>query len=583
MPIVPVRLLAALLASSLATAAAALPRCVPPCWNGPVREHGPITAGDLNGDGRADVVTQDPHFSCCERHLWFSGPSGPPWIPSVRIVSPVGPEVGLAQATGDLDGDGIDDLVLAERAFPGDVWVAFGAPTWPPTFILRLEPTRTLDITGLPPITPAGLTGGISVAVGDLDGDGIADLAIGIGRSDASGTVPDTIDVLRGPLAPGARDLSVMPADLRVLLPPLSHWVRAKSAQGLAAGDVDGDGIGDLLFGATFLSSVGGVPAGSSVRVLHGPLPTGLLDLQVSAPDLALVLPAGDQLGHHLTLDDVDRDGALDVIAGAPGEGPPSAPLRGTVAVAFGPLGSGVLDLADTSLPRIAWLRGPEAGARLGAGFLGGALDGSDALLLRSPGFTDGWAFEPPPLPSAGELDLASDPAGACAHDATPVLAADFDLDGRLDTAVTGSRATQWYLLNDLVVSDSRPPSLSVLGEPIELWPPNHRLVEFRLDEIIDVIDGCDPAPVMRFVSVTSNEPERGRGSGHTAPDVIVQDDVAWLRAEREGGGTGRIYTVTVSATDASGNEATITFEVVVKHDRRDGPLPPRGGSRRGH
>jgi dTDP-D-glucose 4,6-dehydratase len=66
-----------------------------------------------------------------------------------------------------------------------------------------------------------------------------------------------------------------------------------------------------------------------------------------------------------------------------------------------------------------------------------------------------------------------------------------------------------------------------------------------------------------------SNEPVLGHGSGHTSPDWIVVDDHhVQLRAEREGNGSGRIYTITITCTDSGGNSSEEQVEVTVPHDR---------------
>jgi hypothetical protein len=64
--------------------------------------------------------------------------------------------------------------------------------------------------------------------------------------------------------------------------------------------------------------------------------------------------------------------------------------------------------------------------------------------------------------------------------------------------------------------------------------------------------------PPVCSISVSSNERTDGRGDGHTATDWQVLDGhTVLLRAERSGTGTRRIYTVTVSCTDGSGNAAS--------------------------
>ncbi len=73
----------------------------------------------------------------------------------------------------------------------------------------------------------------------------------------------------------------------------------------------------------------------------------------------------------------------------------------------------------------------------------------------------------------------------------------------------------------------------------------------------------------MSLVSVTSNEPDNGKGDGNTVDDIVVVDDFKYmLRAERSGGGSGRIYTITYLATDSCDNSATATTTVTVPHSK---------------
>ena len=73
----------------------------------------------------------------------------------------------------------------------------------------------------------------------------------------------------------------------------------------------------------------------------------------------------------------------------------------------------------------------------------------------------------------------------------------------------------------------------------------------------------------MRLVSITSNEPDNGLGDGDTAGDIEIKPDGRiFLRAERSGGGTGRIYTLTYSATDSAGNVTISTTSVKVPQNK---------------
>ena len=91
-----------------------------------------------------------------------------------------------------------------------------------------------------------------------------------------------------------------------------------------------------------------------------------------------------------------------------------------------------------------------------------------------------------------------------------------------------------------------------------------------------EVDDVCDAAPEVRLVAVTSNEPDDaiGLGDGRTVDDIqraeFGQDDRdLMLRAERDGQGGGRTYTLTYEARDASGNTASQSVVVSVPHDMR--------------
>lgn len=88
---------------------------------------------------------------------------------------------------------------------------------------------------------------------------------------------------------------------------------------------------------------------------------------------------------------------------------------------------------------------------------------------------------------------------------------------------------------------------------PEYLWPPNHKMVEATIEYTV-----TDPLAEVASttLTVTSNEPANGLGDGDTSPDWEVLDaHRVLLRAERSGKGQGRVYTVTITATDTLGNQ----------------------------
>jgi hypothetical protein len=119
-----------------------------------------------------------------------------------------------------------------------------------------------------------------------------------------------------------------------------------------------------------------------------------------------------------------------------------------------------------------------------------------------------------------------------------------------------------------VTVIDFTPPVISAISaRPNVLWPPNHKMAPVTV--AVSASDNCDTAPVCKITSVSSNEPENGRGDGDTAPDwEITGDLILNLRAERSGNGSGRIYTITVICSDTSGNTSLGTATVSVPHDQ---------------
>jgi uncharacterized lipoprotein YddW (UPF0748 family) len=93
---------------------------------------------------------------------------------------------------------------------------------------------------------------------------------------------------------------------------------------------------------------------------------------------------------------------------------------------------------------------------------------------------------------------------------------------------------------------------------PPVLEVPNHKMRQVEVS--YTATDNC--GPVTTSLSVTSSEPTGDE------PDWQVMDaHNLKLRAERLGTGTGRIYTITITATDASGNSHTEDVTVAVPHD----------------
>lgn len=119
-----------------------------------------------------------------------------------------------------------------------------------------------------------------------------------------------------------------------------------------------------------------------------------------------------------------------------------------------------------------------------------------------------------------------------------------------------------WGVLERL---DTTPPTLTVSLSPATLWPPNDKLVP--ITATITVKDDYDPAPEIQLISITANEVL----DKDDAKDVQPGTDNRQFQLKAKRAGTnlaGRIYTVTYTATDGSGNKTTASATVTVPHDQ---------------
>jgi hypothetical protein len=121
-----------------------------------------------------------------------------------------------------------------------------------------------------------------------------------------------------------------------------------------------------------------------------------------------------------------------------------------------------------------------------------------------------------------------------------------------------------------VIVVDNGLPTITLNGQTIELWPPNHKYHTINVtDFVVSASDGCDTSININNVvisKVTSDELENSGGDGNTLNDIVIAANCksVQLRSERDGGADGRVYTITFRVKDATGNVATATAKVTV-------------------
>ncbi|HTE05886.1 MAG TPA: integrin alpha [Planctomycetota bacterium] len=249
-------------------------------------------AGDVNGDGYADVLVGAPDYTLPNqtipgRVLVLAGQSGEVLFELVGAAP--GDDLGRAVAgAGDLNGDGFDDMIVgapgadAAGTNSGLVHVLSGA-------------TGT-DLYTVAGAAPSDGFGSAVASAGDVDGDGVGDLIVGAPAADP-----------HGPSSGSARVLSGGTGATLLLITGATAYERC-GASVAGAGDVDLDGHADLAVGSPN-RTVGGAMVGS-VRLVSGATGATLLTLDgdEAAGDFGFaVAGAGD----------VDGDGVPDLAVGA--------------------------------------------------------------------------------------------------------------------------------------------------------------------------------------------------------------------------------------------------------------------------
>jgi FG-GAP repeat/RTX calcium-binding nonapeptide repeat (4 copies) len=250
-------------------------------------------AGDVNGDSKDDLIVgafgADPNGleNAGQSYVVFGSTQG--FAPSLNVSALNGTN-GFAidgkaegdfssrvSAAGDVNGDGFDDLIVGAfgadpngNAYAGTSYVVFGSPkAFPANFKLSgLNGTNGFAINGI----AGGDLSGFSVSsAGDFNGDGIDDLIVSAPQ--ANNVAGQSYLVFGSKEGFGA---SINLSSLDGINGSVLNGVNPENFSGISvsgAGDINGDGVDDLIIGATYADPNGKTNSGSSY-VVFGKVPT---------------------------------------------------------------------------------------------------------------------------------------------------------------------------------------------------------------------------------------------------------------------------------------------------------------------
>ena len=283
---------------------------------------------DIDGDGRAEVIMgipfNDQVASVAGMVRVYSGLTGS--IIHTFLGGSMDDRTGLSVAglgLGDVDGDGVSDFVVGSPRVDFPPFVTNGGR------VDILSGATGLPIRVIAPMTPWEYFGHAVAIVGDLNGDGIGELAVGAPLASTSGLNSGNVRVYD--LAPAT------PVLLFTVSPGIQADYLGRSVAGV--GDLNGDLIPDFVAGAPH------------ERPLYGPIPqptpaTPGSAWAFSGADGAILHTftgdnPGDFLGYSVSgVSDTTGDGVPDILVGAPWANAGASPNRGYARLYSGATGA---------------------------------------------------------------------------------------------------------------------------------------------------------------------------------------------------------------------------------------------------
>jgi len=333
------------------------------------------SAGDINGDGLVDLIvgasgSNDPALDAGRSYVVFGKTSTSAVDLSTVVVGTGGFVINGQDAfgysgtsvssAGDVNGDGLQDLIVgAYQSSPsagyqaGRSYVVFGKSGT--TAVNLSDVASSIGGFVINGQAAGDYSGGSVSSAGDVNGDGLADLIVGAYNSDpAAGVNAGRSYVVFGKADTSAVDLSSVASGSGgfVINGQAAGDTSGSSVSG--AGDVNGDGLADLIVGAYQSDPAAGLSAGRSY-VVFGKADTSAVDLSSVASGSGGFVIKGQSIVEHSgysvsNAGDINGDGLADLIVGARWSHTTSGGFAGRTYIVYGKSGTTEVNLSDVAL-----------------------------------------------------------------------------------------------------------------------------------------------------------------------------------------------------------------------------------------
>ena len=357
-----------------------------------------VGVSDVDGDGIADLIIGSPGMdpdglgrNAGKVHLIY-GPITSDRNIDASHASFHGMEEennlgGSATSAGDLDGDGLPDMIMGARRVDGHaseggaIFIFMGQTSrWAGENSFE---DRDTEFTS----NETGMRFGERIAyIGDVNSDGRDDLLVGTTRGREHGTKTGAAYLILG----HATNFTTGASRLHTSSDATYYGAASRDEAGTAIagiGDVDGDGYDEFAIGAPY-NDDGGTNVGATYLMLDPDI-TGAFELEDSADIVLRGSDSQSNVGAAIAGNtDLDNDGILDLLIGAPGATVDGHVTGGTFLV-YGP----ITDLEDgilggSSGVQDATFTGENLGDSSGKAIISGADwtdDGVDDMAIASP------------------------------------------------------------------------------------------------------------------------------------------------------------------------------------------------------